>query len=72
MTLDQLIHYVEAGAVIAPLVGLVGHFLASLPFGWAKTVGNILNAVSVDFVDLANASKNAKASLAAKKEEPKP
>lgn len=75
MTLDQLIHYVEAGAaaaaILAPSVGIIGHAIAALPGTWAKTIGNALNAISVDFVDLANSVKNAKAAVAAKSEEPK-
>lgn len=75
MTLDQLIHYVEAGAaaaaILAPTIGIIGHAIAALPWTWAKTVGNVLNALSVDFGDLKNAEKNAKAAVAAKSEEPK-
>jgi len=67
MTLDTLLHYLEAGAIIAPVVGIIGHSIASLPWTWAKTIGNALNAISVDFGDLKNAASNAKAAVAAKK-----
>lgn len=73
MTIDQLIHYAEvglaAGAVLAPTIGIIGHALASLPWVWAKTIGNALNAVSVDLGDLKDAKKNAVAAVEAKKTE---
>jgi hypothetical protein len=63
MTSVELAHYVETGlataAVLAPTVGLIGHAFAALPWTWAKTIGNVLNAISVDFGDLKDAKKNA-------------
>lgn len=71
MTLDQLVRYVEAGAataaILAPTLGIIGHALAALPGVWPKTIGNALNAVSVDFADLKNAKQNAKVAVLAKK-----
>lgn len=59
MTLESLVHLVAAGsaaaAVLAPTIGIVGHALAALPWTWAKTIGNVLNAISVDYGDLKNA-----------------
>jgi hypothetical protein len=67
MTADQLLHYIEVGVafavIVAPTVGAIGHALAALPWAWAKTLGNVLNAISVDFGDLKNSRKNAKASV---------
>jgi hypothetical protein len=72
MTSQDLLHYIEAGAaaaaILVPVVGAIGHALAAMPWVWAKTVGNALNAVSLDVGDLLAAAKNAKASVAAKKE----
>jgi len=71
MTTDTLIHTVESalavGAILAPTIGIIGHALAALPWVWAKTIGNALNAISVDFADLKNAAKNAKVDVLAKK-----
>jgi hypothetical protein len=68
MNFTQLLHYIEIGvafaAVVAPTVGAIGHALAALPWAWAKTIGNALNAVSVDFGDLKDSLKNARASVA--------
>jgi hypothetical protein len=71
MTLSQITHYLEAAPFVAVAIGLVGHAFAALPWTWAKTVGNVLNAVSVDFGDLVSSLRNARASVAAKQEEPK-
>jgi hypothetical protein len=63
MTAQDIVTYVESGlavaAVLAPTVGLIGHAIAALPWTWAKTIGNVLNAISVDFGDLKDAKKNA-------------
>lgn len=68
MTLAELTHAVEAAlaaaVVLAPTVGIIGHALAALPWAWAKTIGNVLNAIAVDFGDLKNARKNAQQSVA--------
>lgn len=68
MTLAELAHYIEIGlafaAVMAPTLGAIGHALAALPWMGAKTLGNVLNAISVDFGDLKNAAKNAKDAVA--------
>lgn len=76
MNADQIKNYLEigiaAGVVLAPTIGTIGHLLAKLPWVWAKTIGNALNAISVDFGDLKDAKKNAVAAVEAKKvEEPK-
>jgi hypothetical protein len=71
MTLDQLIHYAEiglaTGAILAPTIGIVGHAVAALPWQFAKTIGNVLNAISVDFGDLKDAATNARIAVVAKK-----
>jgi hypothetical protein len=71
MTSVELAHYIEIGfataAVLAPTVGLIGHAFAALPWTWAKIVGNVLNAISVDFGDLKDAKKNADVAVLAKK-----
>lgn len=71
MTLTEIIHMAEAGAaaavILAPTIGIIGHALAALPWAWAKTIGNVLNALSVDFGDLKNAKKNADVAVLAKK-----
>jgi hypothetical protein len=66
MTLPTILHYIEAAAILAPTIGIVGHAFAALPWVWAKTIGNALNAISVDFGDLKNAAKNAKVDVAKK------
>jgi len=72
MTLTSLLQTVTAGAASAalliPLVGGIGHLFAALPWVWAKTVGNILNAVSLDVGDFVNALNNARAAVATKKD----
>jgi hypothetical protein len=69
MTFAELTRYLEIGlafaAVMAPTVGAIGHACAALPWTWAKTLGNVLNAISVDFGDLKNALQNAKLGAAA-------
>lgn len=75
MTLDQLKTYLEIGAavgvVLAPTIGTIGHIFAAMPWVWAKTLGNALNAVSVDFKDLKDSKKNAQAAVAKKEEDSK-
>lgn len=68
MTPTQILHYIEVGlafaAVMAPTVGAIGHAFAAMPWTWAKTIGNVLNAISVDFGDLKDSLKNAKQAVA--------
>ena len=66
-SLETILHYIEAAAILAPTIGIIGHALAALPWKFTKTIGNALNAVSVDFGDLKDAAKNAKAAVDAKK-----
>jgi hypothetical protein len=73
MTIQELVNYVAAGAaaaaILSPAVGAIGHAFAALPWVWAKTLGNLLNAISVDFKDLKDAKQNAQIAVIAKKVE---
>lgn len=71
MSPGELAHYVEvwaaAAVVLAPALGIIGHAFAALPWVWAKTIGNALNAISVDFKDLKDAKSNAKIAVLTEK-----
>ena len=70
MTLKEITEHIELavvyGAPVAAAVGALGHALAATPWKWSKALGNALNSVTIDFLDLLNSVKNAKASMAAK------
>jgi hypothetical protein len=59
MTIETLIQAAETGITyglpLAAAVGVLGHALAAIPNKYAQIVGNALNAVSIDFVDLVKA-----------------